>query len=241
MIINTTSSRVGKIARCLYIALTATTFIAQSAEANTVPDESSTKTIVILGASYAKGWTKPTLPGYGNIINRGVGGEETGDMAARMNRDVVALKPDAVLIWGHVNNITRSPPERIDAAKKAAREHYLSMLREARAAGIKVILATEIPWTEQQGLLNELRGFIGRLRGRTSYAVRISGHVGEINTFLRELAQRERLQLLDFERAFSTDDGTRIAEYVAEDGSHISAAGYEALTAFTRTEMAKPH
>lgn len=197
------------------------------------------QTIVILGASYAQSWGSPALPGFARVVNRGVGGEETGDMLGRFQSDVVAQRPAAVLIWGHVNNITRTPPARLAAVKAATRGHYEEMLRQARAAGIEVIFATEIPWTEPSGPVDRLRGFVGRLRGRESYAVRVSREVGELNDFLRELAAREGLLLLDFERSFARDDGTRRTEFAAGDGSHISAAGYGALTEYATRELAR--
>ncbi|MBM5811041.1 MAG: hypothetical protein FJ191_03615 [Gammaproteobacteria bacterium] len=197
------------------------------------------KTIVILGASYAQSWGSPALPGYARVVNRGVGGDETAGMLARFPADVVALRPAAVLIWGHVNNITRSPPARLAEIKAATRGHYEEMLRQARTAGIEVILATEIPWTESGDFLDRLRGLIGRLRGKASYAVRVSREVRELNDFLRQLAAREHLRLLDFERGLARDDGTRRAEYAAADGSHISAAGYRALTDIATRELAR--
>jgi len=195
-------------------------------------------TLVILGASYAKGWGTPPLPGY-RVVNRGVGGEETKDMLARFQHDVVDAKPGTVLIWGHVNNITRSAPERIPAVKEDAKKHYAEMIRLARAAGIEVMLATEIPWTEPTGWVNEARALIGHLRGKTSYAQRVTGHVHELNDFLRETAAREKLRLLDFETVFAREDGTRRPEYAAEDGSHISDAGYRALTDYAVRELGR--
>jgi lysophospholipase L1-like esterase len=195
------------------------------------------RSIVILGASYAMGWGSPALPGYTQVINRGIGGEETGDMLKRMSTDVVAARPDAVLIWGHVNNITRSPPDRIEAAKTAARGHYTEMLKQARAAGIEVIFATEVPWTEPAGFLNDIQAWIGHLRGKQSYGERVSAHVRELNAFLRDLAKRESIVLLDFERVFAPDGGTRKPEFGADDGSHISKAGYQALTSYAALEL----
>jgi lysophospholipase L1-like esterase len=197
-------------------------------------------TIVILGASYAKGWGEPPLPGFARVVNRGVGGEETGDMLRRFDRDVVAARPDAVLIWGHVNDITRSSPEALEATKAAARRNYLEMFGKARSAGVRVILATEIPWTEPPGVLNALRAWIGELRGRQGYAERVSRHVHEVNEFLREEARRNRWTLIDFERAFANDSGTRKPEYAAADGSHISEAGYARLTATAQRELGRP-
>lgn len=200
-------------------------------------DSVKQRRLVILGASYVQGWGTPELPGYSRVINRGVGGEETGGMLRRFPADVVAAKADAVLIWGHVNNISRAPAGGIEAAKAAARRDFEAMVKLAQAAGIEVILATEIPWTEKGGILETVYGWIAGLRGKTSYAVRTSQHVEDVNEHLRAIAQRENLRLLDFGGAFANDSGTRKSEYAAEDSSHISRAGYDALTAHARKEL----
>lgn len=219
--------------------VTATLLLAAAgaAGAAVTPTATESRTLVILGASYAQGWGTPALPGYSRVINRGVGGEETGDMLKRFPADVVAEKPQAVLIWGHVNNITRARPDGIEAAKQAAREHYRAMLSQARAAGIEPIFATEIPWTEPGGLLNMVYGWYAAIAGKKSYARRVSEHVAEVNAFLRDLCRREGCRVLDFERAFAREDGTRNPDYGAEDGSHITEAGYQALTDYAAREL----
>lgn len=223
---------------CLWALLAASClFVANGA--NVTETAAAPRQLVILGASYAKGWGTPSLPGYARIINRGVGGDETGGMRQRFATDVIAEKPDAVLIWGHVNNITRAAPDKIEAAKTAARSDFDDMLRQARAAGIEVIIATEIPWTESPGILATIYGWIASLRGKTSYAERVSAHVEDVNQYLRQLARREGLRLLDFGKALANDDGTRKAEFGAEDGSHITKSGYEALTGFARQELGR--
>jgi lysophospholipase L1-like esterase len=222
-----------RVAACLLAGLA----FAGMAKTDMTPNESlpstGSRSLVILGASYAAGWGAPPLPGFKPVINRGISGEETGDMLRRFDRDVVGPKSGAVLIWGHVNNITRSAPERLEATKVAAREHYRQMIHKARTAGVEVILATEVPWTEPTGMLNDLRAFIGQLRGKQSYAQRVSAHVRELNAFVRELATREKLLLLDFERVFANEEGTRRTQFSTEDGSHISQAGYAALTDYS--------
>jgi lysophospholipase L1-like esterase len=195
------------------------------------------RSVVILGASYAQAWGTPALPGFDQVINRGVGGDETGGMNKRFAADVVAARPDTVLIWGHVNNITRAAPDKVEAAKSAAKADYDEMLRQARAAGIRVILATEVPWTAESGIIATVYGWIASLQGKTSYATRTSAHVEEVNEYVRALARREGLKLLDFGRAFANEDGTRKQEYAAEDGSHISPAGYQALTEYATREL----
>src|SRR5262245_59940391 len=75
--------------------------------------------LVIVGASYAADWKQPHLPGY-LVTNRGVGGEETQQVLARFDRDVLALRPGAVIIWGSINNIHRAPVGGIKVAKDRA-------------------------------------------------------------------------------------------------------------------------
>jgi lysophospholipase L1-like esterase len=201
------------------------------------------RTLIIIGASYAESWRTPPLPGY-RVINRGVGGEQTGDMRARFARDVVSVRPDAVLIWGHINNITQADivgatPERIESVKKAAREDYLAMLQAARAAGIEVMVATEIPMAESDGLVNEARALLGRLMGKQSYAGQVNAEVRDLNAFVRQLTARENLRLLDFEKVFAPDGGARIQEFAQEDRSHVTPAGYQALTRYAVAELGR--
>jgi lysophospholipase L1-like esterase len=163
-------------------------------------------------------------------------------MRARFPDDVVAVRPDVVLIWGHINNITQSyvanaTAEQAAAVKKGAREDYLAMLQQARAAGIDVILATEIPLAEPAGLINEAQALVGRLLGKQSYAERVNVQVRELNTFVRQLAARENLRLLDFEKVFAPDGGAREPVFATEDRSHVTAAGYKALTDYVVSEL----
>jgi hypothetical protein len=166
-------------------------------------------------------------------------------MRARFQRDVVAAKPDAVLIWGHVNNITKqnvagATDEQAAAVKKAVREDYVAMLKQARAAGIDVILATEVPRSEPVGLVNEMRGWLAQLLGKESYSSQVNVHVRELNAFVRQLAAREKLLLLDFEKVFAPQGGARKPEYAQEDQSHITAAGYRALTEYSVKALGRP-
>src|SRR5262245_16819674 len=67
---------------------------ASGAQGTTVQRPSDpARTLVILGASYAKAWGTPALPGYARVINRGIGGEETGGMLKRLPADVIAVRP----------------------------------------------------------------------------------------------------------------------------------------------------
>jgi lysophospholipase L1-like esterase len=192
--------------------------------------------LTITGASYAADWKSPPLPGF-EVVNRGMGGQETHQVLERFDRDVLADKPGAVLIWGHINNIHRAPQGQVEAAKQRAIHDYREMVRLARGANVRVILATEVTLSEAVGWKNRLAAFIGRVRGKQGYSSWVNEHVRAVNAWLRTYAAQERLQLLDFEKVFDDGNGFRKLEYSSEDGSHISAAGYAALTRYTQAQL----
>jgi lysophospholipase L1-like esterase len=195
--------------------------------------------MVILGASYAGGWRNPSLAGF-EIVNRGAGGEETSQMRARFERDVVALKPSVVLIWGHINNIHRAPGGDGAKAVERAKDDYRAMVAAARAANIRVIFATEVTLSKAIGFGNRLAAFIGDLRGKQGYSAYVNGHVRALNAWLRDYARTEQLKVLDFEKVFDDGEGFRQTDFSADDGTHISAEGYAALTRYADAALRAP-
>lgn len=70
-------------------------------------------TVVVIGASYARGWKPESLWGA-NVVNKGASGEQTHEMLARFDDDVLALEPQMVIIWGFINDIYRSGLSQIE-------------------------------------------------------------------------------------------------------------------------------
>jgi len=192
----------------------------------------SSKTIVLIGASYAGGW-KPQQPvaGY-QIVNKGVNGQQTFEMLARFETDVVALKPDAVIIWGFINDIFRSDPAKMDQTLKRARESVQEMVATAKRSGITPILATEVTIRGKDGWKETIGELVGNMMWKTSYQDYVNGHVRATNRWIRDLAAREKIQLLDFETVLVDQQGVRRKELSKPDGSHISSQGYEALSRY---------
>ena len=63
--------------------------------------------------------------------------------------------------------------------------------------------------------------------------------ISQLVTF-SEKARREGLLLLDAQPILSAPNGLRLREYAANDGSHVSASGYEALTRYV-TPLLEAH
>jgi hypothetical protein len=194
--------------------------------------------LMIIGASYAADWGVPEISGY-TVRNVAVGGQETKDVLERFDRDVVTARPDAVLIWGHINNIHRAPNGDYGGAQEGAKSDYRAMIDRARAAGIEVILATEITLTDSMSWTDRVVAFAAGLLGKRSYADRINEHVRAVNDWLRAYARDSGLRLLDFETALDDGSGFRRREFTQDDGSHVTEAAYRALTAYTVEVLAQ--
>lgn len=196
----------------------------------------TTGPVVILGASYARGWDVKSLGGV-PVVNSGVDGQESTQMLERFERDVVSAQPRAVIIWGFINDIFRAPLEDMDAAQGRIRENYTRMITLARTHGIEPILATEVTTGSRDSWKETAMSWVGALRGKESYQDRINRQVMAANGWLLEIAKREGLVVLDFQRVLADQNGRRRREFAQEDGSHITAAGYDALTASTRAVL----
>lgn len=187
--------------------------------------------VVILGASYAGGWPLAQIAGV-TVVNKGVSGQQSFEFLARFENDVVSLRPRCVVIWGFINDIYRAPKDQVDRALARARESYVTMVATARRHGIQPILATEVTVRSRNTITDTVMTLLGDLLGRHSYQDGINAHVLAMNAWLRDFARREQLLLLDVQPVLSETSGRRRKEHAKDDGSHISSAGYDALTRY---------
>jgi acyl-CoA thioesterase I len=91
------------------------------------------------------------LPGHAiTVLNRGVGGEDVGDMLKRFDTDVIAAKPDLVLWQLGTNSVIRN--DKVDGQDAAIREG-ITKIRSTGADAVlidpqfapKVIVKPEVP------------------------------------------------------------------------------------------------
>ena len=84
-------------------------------------------------------WLMQKHPDW-RVLNRGVNGERTDEIAARFDRDVLAARPRVVIILAGVNDVYQGlPAERVTRQLRA-------MYDRAIAAGIAVVAASIIPY-----------------------------------------------------------------------------------------------
>lgn len=191
----------------------------------------SERMIVILGASYARGWQPDSQSGL-RWTNRGVDGQQSWEVLARFDDDVAAVRPAAVVIWGFINDVFRARQGAVPDAVARARASLEQIIERAHHHGIEPVVATEVTIRARSGLRERLAEIAGQLIGKRSYQDRINAEVRALNTWLRATAAERGLLLLDFEKVLSDGAGRRHAAYATRDGSHISSEGYGALTAY---------
>lgn len=96
-----------------------------------------------LGNGYVKILADKLLPIYPDtdieLINKGISGNEVGDLLARAEEDVIALKPDAVVIMIGINNVIHKFKNDKELDLKVFERELCELLTKLKNAGIVVI------------------------------------------------------------------------------------------------------
>ncbi len=187
--------------------------------------------IVLLGASYAAGWPLAQIHGI-PVVNRGVAGQQSFELLERFDRDVASASPRAVILWGFSNDIHRAEAGAMDRTIARVRDSYAQLIARARQHGIEPILATELTLRPPDSVGERVAGWVGTLRGKESYQDQVNRHVLALNRWLIDAATGEGLLVLDLQSVLSEPNGRRHPAFAQPDGSHITSAGYDALTSF---------
>ncbi len=187
--------------------------------------------IVLLGASYAAGWPLSQVRGI-PVVNKGVAGQQSFELLERFDRDVASASPRAVILWGFSNDIHHAQPDSMDQTIARVRDSYAQLIARARQHGIEPILATELTLRPPDSVGERVAGWAGTLRGKESYQDQVNRHVLALNRWLVDTATREGLLVLQLQTVLSEPDGRRHPAFAQPDGSHITPAGYDALTSF---------
>jgi lysophospholipase L1-like esterase len=103
------------------------------------------------------------------VLNRGVNGERSDQIRARFGRDVLAVRPHAVVILAGVNDIYQGRP-----ALSVQRE-LDAMYADALAAGIPVAAATIVPYNtataDQNARMHAVNDWIRERADRSGGAI----------------------------------------------------------------------
>jgi lysophospholipase L1-like esterase len=180
--------------------------------------------VVFMGDSITEGWSLGTsFPGEG-FINRGIGGQQTWQMAARFPADALDLKPDLVVFLGGTNDIGGNVAHDVILANIQA------MIRVCRENKVRLIVSPVLPVSNYNPAYQRAQR-------------RPPEKILEFNAALRTLCHAEGARYLDLHSAL-VDEAGFLGAHLSRDGLHLNADGYKIISPLVqkaiREELGKP-
>ncbi|MFH1373857.1 MAG: GDSL-type esterase/lipase family protein [bacterium] len=163
--------------------------------------------VVFLGASITNRWDLERDFPRVHMVNRGVGGQLVPSMLARFKRDVIDLKPKAVVIKFCSINIRPHLPQSV------LRDGMTMMTQLTQNNGIEPIVATIIPAGKPEAHIGDFS---------------VADSLQAYNNWVRQLAAENNLRLIDFAAAIGDDEGF-LPRDCSVDPVHVNEKGYQIL------------
>ncbi len=163
--------------------------------------------IVFLGNSITEGGKWKLLLKDSTVINRGISGDNTFGLLARID-DIVKLKPSALFILIGTNDLSKKIPD------EAVIENIFTIVSKVKAGSskTKIFIQSILPVNET------IEGFPKQFNNTI--------HINTINDQLARYATRMRYTYVDLYGKFIDSQGKLDAKYTY-DGLHLNAVGYQ--------------
>lgn len=168
--------------------------------------------VVFFGASITNRWDLQASFPEIHAVNRGMGGQLAPQFLPRFKRDVIDLKPRAVMIKFCSINM------RPEMSQQTLKDAMTMLCQLATANNIIAIPATIIPAAKAEARISDY-SVVDSLR--------------EFNSWLRQYAADNKLPLIDFAKAIQDENGFLPRE-CSVDPVHVNERGYEILTEAAR-------
>lgn len=201
-----------------------------AANAALAPPAPGEDRVVFMGDSITDLWSVPGrsagfFPGK-PYVNRGIGGQTSGQMLVRFRADVVALRPRVVVILAGTNDIAfNSGP----TTPQAIQDNLASMADLARANGIRVVLASLLPVSDDKA---GPHAPLLPTQERPPEAIRA------LNQWIAAYARAHGDVFLDYYGAM-VDGRGMLKAGLHVDGLHPNAAGYAVMAPLAERAIAE--
>ncbi len=193
------------------------------AEANKTLAAPTPGRVVFLGDSITDGWRlNEYFPGK-DYVNRGISGQITGEMLGRMQADVIANRPAAMVVLAGTNDIARG-------VSVETIQNNLKMIADlAEKHAIKCIFASILPTSDHHKDKNPR---FEMTKGRPLAVIR------ELNQYISQMCQKRGFTYLNYYDATVDASGQLKAE-LANDGLHPNAEGYRVMAPLAEAAIEK--
>lgn len=179
------------------------------------------KSVVYMGDSITDFWINndPDFFAGKSYYDRGISGQTTTQMLVRFRDDVINLKPAVVVILAGINDIAENNgPIKLEAVFG----NIQSMAQLAKAAGIKVVLASVLPafnfpWRPE---------------------IQPAQKVVRLNAMIKDYAEKNNIVYLDYFSAMA-DERNGLPKSLSGDGVHPNLAGYKVMEPLAEKAIAQ--
>jgi len=160
------------------------------------------------------------------VINKGVGGSNTAHGLKRFQRDVVAYKPDCLIIFFGMNDAIN--PRRLLTPEKFG-NNLQKIIDNARQSGVKQLLLITVNPIISKYVIARHKDMLGQ---------DLNAKIVAINNVIRKLAIKNKIPLLDFYKMVIKHGGAtekksslirNVANQNSTDGVHLTPAAYKLL------------
>lgn len=162
--------------------------------------------IVFLGNSITEGGKWQELVPLKHVINRGISGDVTYGVLARMN-EILASKPKKIFILIGINDMKRGTP------KEVILNNYRKIIRRVKEQSPKTKLYVQSILPINKAMLP------------ASYAKLSNAAILEMNVQLKTIANQQQLNYVNLHDVFAGNDG-ELKKELSIDGLHLKSAAY---------------
>ncbi|MBC8985570.1 SGNH/GDSL hydrolase family protein [Pedobacter sp. N36a] len=151
------------------------------------------------------------------VIGSGIGGNKVYDLYLRLEENVLAKKPDLVVIYVGVNDVWHKQSMRTGTDYDKFIAFYQALIDKIQASGSKVVLCTPAVIGEKKNGANEMDADLDKYSGA-----------------IRALAAKNKLPLCDLRNLFKAYEEKNNTSDVAKgvlttDGVHLNDKGNQTL------------
>jgi lysophospholipase L1-like esterase len=209
---------------------------------------SEPKRVLFMGDSITDFWRLAEyFPGR-PYVNRGISGQTTPQMLARMYPDVINLKPAALVVLAGINDISQNTgPETAEMVE----QNIMAMTELAQHHGIKVVLCSILPVSDYaflnrqggQGVRPSAAQGPGGGRGGPVMRMKVTdthppADVLKLNAWMKEYAARVNAFYVDYFSALVDEKGW-LKENCSGDGIHPNGEGYKIMAPIVEAAIQK--
>ncbi|HEU0063914.1 MAG TPA: GDSL-type esterase/lipase family protein, partial [Flavisolibacter sp.] len=148
-----------------------------------------------------------------DLVGAGIGGNKVYDLYLRMEEDVLAKKPDIVVIWVGVNDVWHKRTFGTGTDQDKFEKFYNAIIKKLKDQNIKVYLCTPATIGEKTDFSNEL-----------------DGDLNQYSVIIRNIASSNKCPLIDLRKIFlnylsANNPENKSKGILTVDGVHLNDTG----------------